>query len=327
MTFSVDEDSGTSEQVMQNRRIRWEQLPETVRWGVENILGGTVIQAESQAGGFSPGSADRLCLDSGRRVFVKAVCASVNADSAQLHRREAAITGRLPAGTPAPTLLGVHDDGTWLALILSDVAGRHPREPWCDGELQSVLDALAAMAKLPVPDEAGLAHLNDELRDDFSSWATLAERPMESLDPWALAHSAELQELSRCGLTALAGDALVHGDLRADNILLTQSGPILIDWPWATLGAPWFDALSVLMNARVLNPRAEVDHWIQSHAVFSEAAPDSVNGVLAGFSGYFLEMSRRPAPAGIPTLRAFQRRQGDAVLAWLKERLGDSSAG
>jgi hypothetical protein len=38
-------------------------------------------------------------------------------------------------------------------------------------------------------------------------------------------------------------------------------------------------------------------------------------------AGSFLDGARRPAPAGIPRLRAFQRAQGDATLAWLRRRL------
>ena len=42
---------------------------------------------------------------------------------------------------------------------------------------------------------------------------------------------------------------------------------------------------------------------------------------LAGLTGYFLRSSLNPAPPGLPTLRPFQRAQGDAALEWLRKRL------
>lgn len=308
-----------------SRRTPWAQLPRDVRAGVQAILGDEVVEAVSQPGGFSPGSADRVLLASGRRAFVKAVSAEVNVSSAELHRREAAIAAALPRGVPAPKFLGGYDDGTWVALVLADVAGRHPGDPWAGADVQAVLDALAAMADQPVPDRLELNRHEESLSRAFLGWEKLARRPMEAvggpLDPWAAGHLAELAQLARNGLAALAGDALVHGDLRADNILLTGHGAVLLDWPWADVGAPWSDALAVLINVKTLAPEADVEHWFTGHRVFSGAGPDAINGVLAGWAGYFLDASRRPAPAGIPTLRAFQRKQGDAVLSWLGARL------
>lgn len=124
-----------------NQRITWSQLPQTVRDGVENIVGEAVTEAESQPGGFSPGSADRVQLASGRRAFVEAASSLQNASTPGLHRREAAVTAALPQGVLVPDFLGMYDDGTWVALVLADVAGRHPQEPWVAHEVVQVLDA------------------------------------------------------------------------------------------------------------------------------------------------------------------------------------------
>jgi hypothetical protein len=48
-----------------------------------------------------------------------------------------------------------------------------------------------------------------------------------------------------------------------------------------------------------------------------------VVGVFAGAAGYFLNRARQPAPPGLPTIREFQRFQGDALLPWLRDALGD----
>lgn len=48
---------------------------------------------------------------------------------------------------------------------------------------------------------------------------------------------------------------------------------------------------------------------------------DTVLGLMLGALGFFSNVSRRPDPPGLPTLRAFQRLQADALLAWLKREL------
>lgn len=91
-------------------RICWSDLPGAVRAAAERIIdGGTVTEFRSQAGGFSPGTADRVLTSSGRRASVKAVNAGVNADSARLARQELHVTGALPAHAPVPRLLGGFD--------------------------------------------------------------------------------------------------------------------------------------------------------------------------------------------------------------------------
>ena len=42
---------------------------------------------------------------------------------------------------------------------------------------------------------------------------------------------------------------------------------------------------------------------------------------LVGLAAYFVESGRQPDHPRLPTLRAFQRAQGDVVLAWLARRL------
>ena len=303
-----------------NQRITWAQLPAAVCDGVENILGEAVTDAVSQPFGFSPGSADRVTLASGRRAFVKAVCADVNASTPDLHRREAAVTAALPQGVAAPDFLGMYDDGTWVALVLADVAGRHPQEPWVETDVLQVLDAVAEMGEIELPADIDLPLYQDSLRDAFRGWEKLQMRPLAGMDSWAAGNLPRFIELAALGTGFLAGESLVHGDLRADNILLTEHGVVLLDWPWAARGAAWVEGLSVLLNVKTLDPNASVEHFLADHRVFAETNPQAITAVMAGWAGYFLDMSRRPAPPGIPTLREFQRRQADVLIDWLHAR-------
>lgn len=125
-----------------SRRISWDGLPRSVSSGIEDVLGGEVTAARSQQGGFSDGLAARLEMSDGRRAFAKAVGAMAAPAVGAFHRREIAVTGGLPSDVPAPRLLGPFDDGEWVALILEDVDGALPRQPWRRDELERVLDAI-----------------------------------------------------------------------------------------------------------------------------------------------------------------------------------------
>ncbi|MGY0005340.1 phosphotransferase family protein [Micromonospora sp. I033] len=303
-------------------RIRWADLPAPVRAAVEEILGDRVVAAESQHGGFSPGTADRVRTAGGRRAFVKAVSPAQNDRSPTLHRAEARIAAALPPAAPAPRLLGSHDDGDWIALVFTDVEGRHPATPWEAGDLAAVLSTLEAMAAVltPAPAAATTAAA-EQLGYDFGGWRRIAADPPADLDPWARARLPELCAAADRGLAALAGETLCHVDVRADNLLVGPDGTVaVVDWPWACRGPAWLDSLLVLVNVQVYGGH-DPEALLAALPLVTGVDPADLTGVLAGFTGFFLDGARQPPPPGIPTVRAFQRLQGDALLPWLARRL------
>lgn len=306
-------------------RIGWAQLPVGVRAGVEEILGARVVSARSQTGGLSPGSADRVLTDVGGAAFVKAVSTAQNEDSPGIHRMEAAVVRQLPPDLPAARFIGVHDDGDWVALVLEDVEGRHPSTPWEADELEASLQTLATIARQLTPSPvSGIPTAVDSLSTTLDGWARLSADTPGDLHPWAAAHLDELVELSRRGVEALAGDTVVHMDVRSDNLLLTPSGEVvLVDWPWACVGAAWADTVALLVNVN-LHGGHDVDRLVEEYAVGATGA--QVDGFLAGLAGFFLDGARLPAPPGLPTLREFQRTQGIATLEWLARRLGPGTS-
>lgn len=302
-------------------RIGWADLPARVRTAVESVVGGAVVAAVSQPGGFSPGSADRIRTADGRRAFVKAVSSAQNSDSPEIHRREARVAAALPASVPAARLLGCYDDGEWVALVLADVEGRHPRTPWLAAELDLVLATLAELGASAVPAALDdLPSAAEQLAFDLSGWERIAAEPPPDLDPWVADHLDGLRALADRGLAALAGQSLVHVDIRADNLLLGADGTVtLVDWPWACRGPAWLDTLTLLINVRLYGGH-DTEALLGLSPVTRDVDPADISGVLAGWAAFFTDMARRPPPAGLPTLRAFQRAQAEAVLSWLRAR-------
>ena len=297
-------------------RIRWTDLPGYVRAAVEGILHSPVVTALPQAGGFSPGTADRVVTANGERAFVKAVGTELNSRSVEMARAEAHITAHLPEGAPTPRMLGSFDDGDWVALVLEDVDGRHPRTPWQRDELDATAAALRTLAETltpsPVPDVPDAA---DTIGGDFAGWGNIAVQPVDDLDPWAATHLGALQAAAARGRAALTGgDTLAHCDVRADNILIRPDGGIVfVDWPWGCIGPAWLDTVLLAVNVIV--------HGGDGDRLLTGIDPQQVTDVVAGFAGFFLDTGRRPAPPGLPTVRAFQRAQGAALLPWLRDRM------
>jgi aminoglycoside phosphotransferase len=307
-------------------RTPWEALPPTVRDGVADVLGGTpVVHAVTQPGGFSPGTAARIRTADGRRAFVKAVSADTNPHSPTLHRTEARRTAALPHTVPAPRLLGTYDDGTWVALVLEEIPGRQPHVPWRKRELERVLDAVAELSRTLTPSPVAAPPVAEALAEDFTGWQRLRAQETHQLrgrlDAWALAQLSRLADLTADWGAAASGDTLAHADLRADNILLTADDRVVfVDWPHAVRAAPWFDLLVMLPCVRAQGG-PDPEEVFTAHPVGRQADPDAVTVALAALAGYFVAHALQPPPPGLPTLRAFQRAQGETALAWLRRRL------
>ncbi|EFG65076.1 conserved hypothetical protein [Streptomyces sp. SPB074] len=169
--------------------------------------------------------------------------------------------------------------------------------------------------------------------DGFRHWRRLlaayeageaeAAATVAGLPAPARARLAGLAEREAHWPAAVAGTTLLHGDLRADNLLLTEAPDrpvVFVDWPHAATGVAWLDVVgmgpSVLMGAPGLRP------LLDAHLTARGADPAAVATALVGLAGLFLTGAARPAPPGLPTLRPFQRAQGEAALAWLRASWG-----
>jgi len=303
-------------------RLAWEAVPASVRSALEERLGSPVAEAVVQPGGFSPGTAARLRLADGRRVFVKAVGSSPNADSPTFHRNEARIAAAMPRGAPVPRFLLTYDDGDWVALAFEDVDGRHPEVPWRQEELDRVLAAVGDLVESLTPAPVQAPPVGEYFNDQFRGWRELAagQAEPEWLDPWAMSNLDRLAALEGGWPDAAAGETLLHGDLRADNILVTPARVLFVDWPHACVGAGWVD-LTFMLPSVAMQRGPKPWELFDRHPFGRSAPPDRVDAVVAAVAGFFVWRGSLPPPPGLPGVRAFQRAQGTHALAWLRHRV------
>lgn len=305
----------------QGVRTAWSEMPAEVRDQIDDVLGSPVVTTTAVSGGFSPGPAVRAALADGRTVFVKAAGLALNPHAPGMHRREGAILAVLPASVPAPRLLGVVDDGDWVALTIEWVEGRHP-DATSPADVGRLLDLVARVGgdDADAPDLAPFATVHRGLG---GHWVRLAAEPLAGLDDWSRRHLDRLAELDALAPAASSGRSLVHVDLRTDNVLLAGDGPDgdrIVDWPAACLGAPWIDLVGLLPALHLDGGPCPADVF-SAHALGRAADPDAVDAYLAAITGYFTRQSLLAPPPGLPTLRAFQAAQAAIARTWLAERL------
>lgn len=307
-------------------RVEWVEIPAELRAAVEDRLGSAVLRADNQVGGFSPGLAARCVLADGRRVFLKAVSPEQNPQSCRIHRREAEVAARLPAGVPAPRLLDVHDDGRWVVLVLEDIDGRQPDEPWTLESFDRVLPALLEFSASVTPSPVdGLQSVVDRHRPVFSGWRRLAAGDGDAvrLPDWAASNLDSLAEVESGWEAAAAGTSLLHADLRADNLLIDADERVwIVDWPWACIGAAFVDLAFLLPSVGIGGPAPTT--VAERHDLFADVEPDALAAVVAALAGFFTRSALDPPPPGLPHLRHFQQLQADVALHWLRTLLGES---
>lgn len=297
-------------------RLPYEQVPDRVRAWVDQQLGSHVTTAVTQQGGMSPGCAARLRTGDGRTAFVKAVGADLNPQTPDLFRHEIQVLSALRPAEYRPEVLGHHDDGDWVALLLEDVDGHHPdlNDP---EQADAVWSAVATQSTELTPPPAGPAvtTLADNARRWASGWATVAADPVRFLPDWAAARADELHRRATALADRLPVESLCHWDVRNDNLLIRPDGTaVIVDWGMSRLGPSWAD---LFLLSVAWADRPEFD----ARAATFGADPATVTDLLIGLGGWLAFRSTRDAPPGLPTMPAFQRREARRMLAAARRRL------
>ncbi len=151
------------------------------------------------------------------------------------------------------------------------------------------------------PDVPSFVAVHDDL---FDGWQELAAAPPADLDPWATARLPMLVELEQRARVVCEGDTLVHGDIRADNVLLTDDGQVyLVDWAWASRGAQWIDVLLVAL-ALATQGGPDPEAFIASDPLLRATPAHDIDAFLVAAAGMWARAGRKPVPAALPGIRA-----------------------
>ena len=210
-----------------------------------------------------------------------------------------------------PQLLAWEDADRPL-LVLEDLSDARWVPPWTEGDVDAVLAALDELARTPA--RAPLPRFDDRR---LPSWERVTEDPAPFLSlgvagtDWLDRALPTLVEAT--ATTPLAGDAVLHCDVRGDNLCIRDGAAMLFDWNHASIG----------------NPVADVAYWLPSLRLDGGPEPDDVARRVPGaedfaayLAGFFASRAGLPPPEGAPRVRVFQLRQLEVALPWACRVLG-----
>jgi hypothetical protein len=288
-------------------RTDWSDLPEEVRTAIVPIGSASVVGISE---GFSPGFIGHVTSGSSDR-FVKLCTNTINPRTPSLHRAEARVLSLLPSFAPAPVLTDVIDLVDWVGLAtewVSPVGRSHPS--WLDAA-GVVLRELSEVS--PPPSLPGLrAHLEQDFL--WNGWHRLNGADRSFGSAWADQHATELLDCADAFFSAIDGHQLVHGDLRADNVVVGVDGTsVAVDWPSAAIGNPLFDA--VMLIGSVALERSAEPSTIAAH--LGVTVDDTLRSVAVGVLGHYAWASSLGDPPGIPGVRSYQAALRSVFERWV----------
>lgn len=263
------------------------------------MLGVAVVGPMAPVGrGYTPAIRRIAALADGRTVFVKAAS---NAYTTAALRDEQRIYDQLDAPFMAKRL--AFADGEHPVMILEDLSAARWPPAWRPGDVAAVRSTMAAVA---ASDAAGIPDID---RAEFASgWREVAADPEPFLGlglvsaGWLTAALPVL--IAAADAADLSGTALLHSDLRSDNLCLRGSRVTLIDWNFACRGSPDFD----------------LAFWSASLAAEGGGPPEDLlphaPELAALVSGFFAARAGLPIIPQAPRVRHIQQVQLREALPW-----------
>jgi hypothetical protein len=258
------------------------------------------------------------------RLFVKAVRSG--RPMAADYRTEARVGAAMPPTVPTPRLHLVIDAPGWLLLGFEALDGRVPHEPWRPGQLAAVLDAVTVTGRAldPAPLD-GLPSVADRLRGRSELWASLAANgrarhlSLGDLGGWERANLGTLAEVEDRWPSLVAGEALLHFDLRHSNVVIDAAGRAwIVDWGRASLGPAWVDVVCLLLESRF--EAGDADAAVRGHPLAAAAHAEALDALLVALLGYWTLEAQLPAHPFITGLRERQEASRRATRSWLRSR-------
>ncbi|TQM54537.1 phosphotransferase family protein [Humibacillus xanthopallidus] len=302
-------------------RIPYAHAPAHVHRWVESRLGGDVVDVVDCVGGMSPGPAARVRTASGEAAFVKGCGVGLHPDTPSLLRDEARVLAALPEHPSLPRLLDCHDDGDWVVLLIEDLPGAPPPAPWRSADLRRFAEALATVRPaLDALHVEGLPAARESSPIFLTRWRELAAR-LDLVDPWWTVHHDVLAGHAERAADLIAGDAVVHWDIRADNVLLTPDRTVLVDWGQARRSAAWMDHALLALDCSMTGSEISTAEQAAADRVLRDRDPADLLALASAVAMAFVSRSTQPASPGLPTMPATCARWAAGLRPYLAEAL------
>ena len=202
-----------------------------------------------------------------------------------------------------PEFLGWDGGGSNPVLLLEDLSAAYWPPPWRPGDADLVLLALARVHATPPPD-----WVPAQDRERLRGWPVVAEDPQPLLslglcsEVWLNKALPDLIAVE--GAAQIDGDALVHIDVRSDNLCFSGDRVVLVDWN---------------LVARA-NPLLDVAAWLPSLHSEGGPLPEDIlpdePELAALISGFFASRAGLPNIETAPRVRGVQLDQLRSALPW-----------
>ncbi|HSP73874.1 MAG TPA: hypothetical protein VLN26_15985 [Gaiellaceae bacterium] len=255
----------------------------------------------------SPNERWLVRLADGRTAFAKA---GFDEQSAEWIRAEQRVYAAVE-GSFMPRLLGF-EDGERPVLVIEDLSEAVWPPPWTPELVEAAKRALAELAATPPP--AGLPAIGQD-RELADGWERVAADPEPFLSlglcsrAWLDAALPTLRDATAAA--PLAGDALLHVDVRSDNLCLRDGRVLLVDWNQAAVG-------NALVDAVFFAPSLAMEGGPPPEEI---VPPGAAPGLVALLAGFFACRAGLPSPDWGPHLRLLQRGQLEVGLPWAAREL------
>ena len=314
-------------------KLPWKHVPKALRQKVNTALGAPVIRAARIWGGYAPTPTYRLVLADGRRAFFKGTFEeSSDISKYALQYEERVYRDLSPMlGKWMPQWFATLRHAGWHVLLLEDL-GPKSVPPWTPAKTRAITQAIAAFhhstlgSHFPVwltrPDEH-LSHLNwpqtVQESQDFQTIAALAGKEAPQVLEWFHNITPTIDRLMKEPALKEGPYAILHGDIRSDNLRFNRGQLYLFDWPAITVGRPEWDIVAFAQSVTVEGgPSPE-----QIMAWYGETFPlntGAIESALAWWLTYFADRSWQPEITGLPRVRRFQRQQLATLACWISRQ-------
>lgn len=245
-------------------------------------------------------------LADGRSVFVKVGTEEVTSG---FIRDEQRFYGSVQASF-MPRLLAL-DDANPPFLVLEDLTAARWPPPWDEHAIRAVRDTLEDVWGTAPPE--WLPRVTEEAEPLLGGWAEIERDPEPFLSvgvcerDWLEIALPMLRQAAE--QAPIAGDALLHVDVRSDNICIAPRGAVLVDWN----------------NALVGNPDLDLACWLPSLEAEGGPPPEDLlpgaGGFAAALAGFFGSRVGLPPPPTAPRVREVQLSQLRTALPWAAREL------